>query len=169
MLAERWKVDRFLPAGAGLAAVAAFALVTSRQTRQWQDDLSLWSHAVAVTSKNYRAEDHLGVALSDRGRLDDAIRHYQAAVRIWPDYPEGHNNLGTARMDQRNYDDAIHEFSEASRAKPQMPTFHYNLGVAFSAKGDTASAIREIRKASALDATSTQFRDALRTLGDSID
>jgi tetratricopeptide (TPR) repeat protein len=152
-------------AAVGAAAIAACAVLTSRQVEYWKDDLALWSHTVAVTSDNYRAEDHLGVALTDRGMLEQGIQHYQAALRIWPDYPEGHNNLGAAYMDQKRYEDAVAEFSAAAKAKPRDVNFRYNLAVALDANGDRNAAIAEVKKGLAIDPTFPSLVRAAEVFG----
>jgi len=39
---------------------------------------------------------NLGLALADRGELDDAIIHYRKALEIKPDFAEGYYDLGLA-------------------------------------------------------------------------
>lgn len=163
---RRWNMRRALTV-AGAAMVVVLAVVARGQLAFWKDDLAVWSRAVSVTSNNYRAENHYGVALTNRGRLQEGIQHYEAALRIWPDYPEAHNNLGTARVEQGRIDDAIREFSEAARLKPSSATFHYNLGVVLSNKGDTAAAVESVRRALALSPGNAQYREALGALGGS--
>jgi Flp pilus assembly protein TadD len=164
-LAKRYRGVAAPATIAGVAIVIAFAGAARIQLGYWKDDIAVWGRAVSVTTENYRAENHYGVALTNRGMNPEGIEHYLAALRIWPDYPEAHNNLGTARMEQQQIDAAIHEFSEAARIRPNMATYHYNLGVALSTKGDTASALREVRKAHELDPANRQFSDAVKLLG----
>jgi tetratricopeptide (TPR) repeat protein len=148
----------------GLAAaglVVACAAATNAQVGYWQSNLALWGRAVAVTSRNYVAEDRLGVALADAGRLDLAVEHYSAALAIWPEFPEAHNNLGTARVDQGRNDDAIHQFAEAARVKPNEPMFHYNLAVVLNNAGRTSEAISEMKTAVRLRPADSSFARAL--------
>jgi tetratricopeptide (TPR) repeat protein len=129
---------------AGGVVVALCTAVTVVQVKYWRNNVSLWSRAVEVTAKNYRAENHLGAALADEGKLDAAIDHYSAALAIWPDFAEAHNNLGTARVDQGKPEVAIREFSSAVRIKPNDPMFHYNLAVVLNEVGRRTEAIGEI-------------------------
>ena len=154
---------------AGGLVIVACAAMTTKQVGYWRNNVSLWGRAVQVTSKNYRAENHFGVALSDEGKLDEAIEHYSAAIAIWPNYAEAHNNLGTARVDQGKTDDAVHEFSEAVRIKPNDPTFHYNLAVVLSESGRTPEALEEMRIALRLRPGDPALVRALATMTDSRD
>jgi len=154
---------RFPRTGLAVAAagfVLACVVSTREQVGYWASNLSLWGRAVAVTSQNYWAEDRLGVALADAGRLDQAVAHYSAALAIWPDFPEAHNNLGTARVDQGRIEDAIHEFGAAARTRPNEPMFHYNLAVVLNHVGRTSDAIREIKAAARLRPNDSSFARA---------
>lgn len=166
-LNDFFRVLRLPQRGLAVSAAAltlACAAITRKQVGFWESNLSLWGRAVEVTSRNYWAEDRLGVALADDGRLDQAIVHYTAALVIWPDFAEAHNNLGTARVDQGKTEDAIHEFGEAVRIKPNEPMFHYNLAVVLHTAGQTSEATREIRTALRLRPDDSTFARALSVI-----
>jgi tetratricopeptide (TPR) repeat protein len=78
---------------------------------------------------------------------DDAIRHYQEAVRLKPDYAEAHNDLGIALGTVGRLDEAVLQFGEALRLKPRYAEAHYNLGLVLSAKGRTDEAIGQFEQA----------------------
>jgi tetratricopeptide (TPR) repeat protein len=143
--ADRWKIANAARYAVALAIIIPLCFLARRQLSYWKDDLSLWERAVSVTSGNYRAEEHYGVALTDRGRLSEGIQHYEAALRIWPEYPEAHNNLGTARMDQGDHELAIKEFAAAVKARPADPNYRYNLAVSLDAAGRRQEAIDQVR------------------------
>ena len=66
------------------------------------------------------AHNNLGNALErSPGRLPDAIREYQAALRINPAYTEAHFNLGDAlpQIPGRSAE-AVAEYRAAARPKP---------------------------------------------------
>jgi hypothetical protein len=141
---ESSREGRLILAGIGTAIVIALSLASSRQVQYWRDDLSLWGRVVSVTTGNYRAENLYGVALTNRGQLDEGVKHYEAALRIWPDDPAAHNNLGTARMDQGRFTDAVREFKLAQTARPNDMNYRYNLVVALNAGGLRDEAVKEL-------------------------
>jgi len=53
-----------------------------------------------------------------QGKLDDAISHYQQALRLNTDNPEAHFNLGMALGRQGKKEEAIKHYQEALRLKP---------------------------------------------------
>src|SRR5262249_27483856 len=65
------RVSRRAVAASGAAAVVACALLTERQLGHWQDSISLFRHALAVTDENYLAHTNLGAALDAAGQRDE--------------------------------------------------------------------------------------------------
>ena len=61
------------------------------------------------------AHNNLGIALAMKGKLDEAIPHFQAAIRSNPNYASAHSNLGNAFAVQHKLDEAIREYREALR------------------------------------------------------
>ena len=54
------------------------------------------SSGAADQSRLRRVHFDLGVVYGQQGRTDEAIREYQAALRINPDSADAHHNLGVA-------------------------------------------------------------------------
>jgi len=106
---------------------------------------SISSGAAQVTL----AEEHFnrGVAYHDQGRLDEAVREYQTALRIDPDDAETHYNLGVAYRQQDRLDGAIREYQAALRINPDDVKSHLNLGVAYGKQGRLDDEIRECQAA----------------------
>jgi serine/threonine protein kinase/tetratricopeptide (TPR) repeat protein len=103
--------------------------------------------ALALRSDSPGVYLNLGQALSGKKDLDGAIRTYQAALQIDPNYAEAHHSLGVVLFDRKDLDGAIREYQAALRIKPNYIGSHYGLGNAFYAKKDLAGAIREYQAA----------------------
>ena len=71
---------------------------------------------------------HLGEALAEAGRYPDAIRHYEAAIRLQPDLAEAHNNLGSALDRAGQLAGALAEYRRALELRPDYPEAQDNLG-----------------------------------------
>ena len=100
-------------AATGVLIVAALAFATHRQIAYWQSNESLWSHALAVTSNNFVAEDNLGGALIIEGREEEAHAHFESAARINPRDPMSHSNLGTYCQTHGQLREAIEQYKAA--------------------------------------------------------
>jgi tetratricopeptide (TPR) repeat protein len=96
-------------------AVAAASYVSMRQIGVWQDDLSLWTHALRVTTGNYFAHNNRGVALERRNEGQSAMAEYSSAIRARPDYASAYDNRGLLyerkgdlRAAIKDYESAVH-------------------------------------------------------------
>ena len=110
--ARRWAV---LPAVIVLALLAA---LTIRQVPVWRDDLSLFTHAVAVTQDNEVAQHNLGAALLLANRPAEAAEHLREAIRARPDYASACRLLAIALSKQDQSDEAIRWYRETLRWQP---------------------------------------------------
>ena len=81
------------------------------------------------------AQQSRGSPCRKLGRIQEAIAHYEQALRIKPDYAEAHNNLGIALAQTGKIEDAIGQYEQALRIKPDYAEAHYNLGNALAASG----------------------------------
>ena len=90
---------------------------------------------------DFVANANLGALLQSAGRLDDAVRHLQDAVRARPDHPAARNNLGTALLASGQLADAIAAFTEVVRTSPDYLQARYNLGNALMADARPHDAI----------------------------
>jgi tetratricopeptide (TPR) repeat protein len=88
---------------------------------------------------------YLANALKSRGRIDEAIQHYQAALRLHPDFPKAHVNLALALCSERGrlherINEATQHYEEALRLEPDSVDAHYGLAVLLASRGRTDEA-----------------------------
>jgi len=142
-----WAARREVPVGmlraASLAVLLALGGAAWRQLGYWQDNVTLWSHAIAVTQGNFLAENNLGKALLAEGRIDDGIAHFYRAVEIYPDDPVGNLNVGIYEQRRGNYASAIahYKITVSITKDPELKGAALkNMAAAYRALGDFASA-----------------------------
>ncbi len=75
--------------------VGALAFLTWQQNWPYRDKFILYQTALEKNPGCWLAENNLGLAYDDIGRHNEAIEHYQNALKIKSDYFLAHNNLGT--------------------------------------------------------------------------
>src|SRR5206468_5170259 len=135
-LAARFPISRPLLAASAASALAAFASVTWVQIGYWRDSVTLYERALQVTADNYVAHNNLGVVLEDRGRLDEARAHFEAALRPEPGYVEVHNNLASVMEKQGDLARARVEYEAALRMVPDLAQAHDGLASVSQRQGD---------------------------------
>jgi protein O-mannosyl-transferase len=120
-----------------------FSLLTYRQLAYWHDSVTLWSHTLEVTSRNFVAEDSLGGALVSEGQYEQAIPHFRSAVEIYPRDPLGHLNICAYEQQHENFAQAIEHCRMVLRftRDPGLQVNAYtNLGGAYRRIGDPSHA-----------------------------
>ena len=122
-----------------------------RQVWYWKDSETLWRHALASTTRNHEAYNHLARALAARGEIDAAITLYRRALEIRPDLVEAHNNLGNVLAARGDKAAAVGHYKTALNIKPDYVEAHNNLGLALADDRQFEAAITEYRRALALD------------------
>ncbi len=116
-----------------------FSLLTHRQLAYWHDSITLWSHALEVTSRNFVAEDSLGGALVNEGEYEQAIPHFRSAVEIYPRDPLGHLNICAYEQQHENFAQAVEHCRmvlQFTRDPGLQVNAYSNLGGAYRKIGD---------------------------------
>ena len=132
---------------AALASLALYSAVAFVQVSTWQNGITLFRHAVRVTSLNAVAESNLGSALSLSGSIDEALPHFEEALRINPHFPAARYNLGSALLKKGEVDAAVAELEEALRMDSSHSGAHYNLALARMQQGALEEAIEHFSEA----------------------
>ena len=159
-----WRWRRPALGMAAFSVVAVLMVCSLKQTAYWQSDESLWTHALACTSENYTAHNNLGYVLVAQGQPAEAIKHYQEALAINPNYSEVINNLGTALLNQGRLDEAAKYYHRALEIYPDFAEAYNNLGILLTKQGQTVEAIEQYRKAIELNPSRAEFYNNLGNL-----
>ena len=103
--------------------------------------------AIALKPDYAEAHNGLGLALKEKGRLDEAMAHYQRAVALKPGSPDVHNNLGNGLKQYGKYGEAIAHYQRAIALNPDYAEAHNNLGNALKEQGQFDEAQRAYQRA----------------------
>ncbi len=111
-----WAEHKRIPAVAMRAASAAILIALGvaayQQVGFWQDNVTLWTHALEVTNGNFLAENNLGKALLTEGQTAEGIAHFYRAAAIYPDDPVSNLNIGIYEQKQGNFQAAIERYKK---------------------------------------------------------
>jgi len=101
-----------------------------------------------------KAHEHLqkGLEFLDKSEFEKAAQHFDAAIKIFPDFYQAHNNLGVACLKMKKIDEAEKEFSRAVEIQPENITGLKNLAYIRMNQGRHRDAIAPLAKAVRLDA-----------------
>ncbi len=87
------------------------------------------------------------LACAKDGRLDQAVRGFNYALKYKPDYAEVHYNVGLVLAQQGRMEEALAQFRAAEKTKPDYTEARFNSGVALTQLGRTDQAIAAFRSA----------------------
>jgi Flp pilus assembly protein TadD len=84
----------------------------------WRNDLTLFGHALAVTTRNDCAEMNYGTALLYANQAAEAVPHLARAVEYRPDYAQARRNFGASLALSGNVADGVVEMRKAVELDP---------------------------------------------------
>lgn len=146
-LAKAWRHQRMILAVTASTLLLALSICSSLQARHWENNITLFTHALNVTENNFLAHNNLGAAMASQGRYEEAIPHFLETLRISPYHVRAHYNLGLALAKQGKLDEAIAQYSNALRLRPDYPEALNGLGVALARQGKLEEAIEHFTAA----------------------
>jgi protein O-mannosyl-transferase len=119
-------------------------------------------HAPA-NSPNYIAVIHnsLGIVATRQGKTEEALRHFQEAVRFDDDFAEPRNNLANALAGAGRPAEAIEHYRAAVRLEPELTEPRVGLGSALLTLGQTDEAIVQYQEALRIDPSLAQAHNGL--------
>jgi tetratricopeptide (TPR) repeat protein len=150
-LADRFQFPQKAIATAAVLILATCLILTENQLRYWHDSETLFAHALAVTKNNHVAHVNLGVALEQKGKLNEALAEYRAAEQLAPELYHIHNNLGNLLDNLGHPNQALAEYRKAVLLNPSLPFLHNSTGIVLAELGRFDEAMSQFKEASRLD------------------
>jgi tetratricopeptide (TPR) repeat protein len=130
---------------------------------------ALARHNIENDPANFESHYNLAAMLQAKGKTDEAIAEYEAALRIRPQDATANNALGGAFIEAGHLQSAIKYLRVATESAPEYFDAHYNLGHALAAIDHFQGAAEEFATAVRLrpdDADAhANFGSALAELG----
>ena len=135
---------------ASAIVLSALAFALRRQVNFWTDNLTLWQHTLAVTQRNFIAEDNVATALLAKGRTDEAIQYFRRAQAIRPGDPISKLNIASYEQQHGNIGEAIQGYDQVVRMTANPPLLalaHSNRGFAYLARNELDKARQDFEAA----------------------
>jgi tetratricopeptide (TPR) repeat protein len=144
--------------------LAVFVLFTCDQLRYWRSAVDLWSHTVDVTKDNFFGEENLGAALLATERYQEALPHFQKAIKLKPSDPGGYLNLAGDLALSDHPRDAVQEYETAlplvSDSNMRLDTYE-TLGRLYSELGEYSEARASYQQVLRINPQHANARDGL--------
>jgi tetratricopeptide (TPR) repeat protein len=154
-----WSRRLLVPGILSAGIIACLAFAAHVQASHWRNSETLWTHTLASTSNNALAEENLGQAVYEQGRVNEALAHFQTALQINPEQPFVHSLLGVVLLETGRVDESLAHLKTALEINPSDGDAHYNLGNTFLQMGRAEQAIAEYRRALEIDTYDIEARN----------
>jgi tetratricopeptide (TPR) repeat protein len=135
---------------AAICLLTALGMLTWRQSHMYADIERLWRTTIVRNPGCWMAHNNLGVVLAQKGRIDEAIAHYQTTLQMQPDYSDADYNLGNALLEKGQIDEALRHCERAVAIQPNDPEAQVALANALLSEGRIEDAIVHYEKALAM-------------------
>src|SRR6266516_4129823 len=119
------------------------------QQNRFDDAADLFRRAI-VEQASAEAHYFLALALTGLNRAGDAIRRYEKALALRPNFAEAHSGLGCALQALGRFKEAIAQYEKALEGTPNDAVAYTNLGNVLGTLGRHEEAINQYRKALAI-------------------
>ncbi len=134
-LLAKWRYARIALPIVSVMVLSILMVSSWMQVQLWRNSITLFTHALKVTSDNFIAHNNLGVGLLKQGQPDQAIGHFRKALQINPNYGQAYYSLAYALAEQGKLHQAISHYRKALQINPHSALAHNNLGNALAALG----------------------------------
>lgn len=141
--------------------VCLYSILVIERNGVWNSDYSLWTDTLKKQPTSARAHYNLGNIFVSKGDTDQAMYHFQEAVKLNKYHSDAHNNLGVIYQKKMRLEEAIAEFQLAIGWHPNEARYHNNLGVTYLRLGRLDEAISEFHEALSLKADYAAARNNL--------
>jgi tetratricopeptide (TPR) repeat protein len=161
-LFQKWRITRFptlrkeVLFAPPVLILACLSVVTWTQAGYWTDGISLYDHALKVTSRNDVIHYNRALAYHNLGDLKQAISDYDRAIEINPRNADVYNNRGSAYQKLGNYEQAISDYGRVIEMNPRYADVYNKRGSVYQKLGNHEQAISDFNRAIEIDPKDAQ-------------
>jgi tetratricopeptide (TPR) repeat protein len=127
--------------------VIGCGLLAARQASNYAAVETFWQAAIRGHSHPVTGHSAYGEALMREGRMEEAQKHFEEALRLEPANADLHCNMGTLFDQMGQPGQALTSYQAAIQLNPTDALFHYNLGFTLHRLGRATEAETAFREA----------------------
>ena len=131
----------------GIMFLSIMACLSWIQCSYWQDNFTLFRHAITATKNNYLAHGNFARELAQRGKYEEAIAHYNRSILIHSHRASPYYDRGTIYGKHGQYQQAIEDLNQALRLNPNFIKAYNNRGIVYAEMGIYQKALSDFNEA----------------------
>lgn len=141
------------------ALLGLCVVLTQRYLRHWENNFTLYTHALNTTKDNWLAHHNLASAMADAGQTDAALSHFHACLRIRPRWALARANFGQLLAELGHDEEAAQQYAIALSADPDCLGALCNQGNLYRRQGRIDEAMRFYTRALQIDPASPEVHN----------
>jgi len=116
-----------------------------------EDAVAYFSERIRFNGPDALAYAHRGRAWQERDRLDEALKDYDEALRLFPMQPSWLRGRGGVYEEKREFERAVRDYSESIRLNPRDASTFLDRGIAYKGMKSFDQAAADYSEAIRLD------------------
>jgi Flp pilus assembly protein TadD len=112
-------------------AIFVLAILSFNQSGNWVDNAEFLRHTIDVNPNVAFAHNNLGSILLKQDQVDEAIEHFNAALKLDPGNAEAQNNFGLVLVQRGRLEEAEPHYRRAVQLNPRYFKAYENLGALY--------------------------------------
>ncbi|MFH1312635.1 MAG: tetratricopeptide repeat protein [Candidatus Eisenbacteria bacterium] len=151
VLGRRSVARKWMATAVACIALALLATLTWQRAGVFASQYTLWQDTIQRNPEAWIARIHLGLALLEDDRPDEAVEQFNQALELKPDHVGAHVNLGDALGMLGRTDEAVISLQEALRLDPGNAKAYANLALVLESTNQRAEALKHYERALEID------------------
>ena len=112
-------------------------------TQDYEVAINRITELLSESNKQYSLLNLLGIALNGLGKINEAFKAFDNAIRLSPDKSAAYINKAILLQNTQKYDEAIAHFRKAVDLEKNNSSVHFNLALALETSGKLTEAVLE--------------------------
>ena len=150
-LLKKWRYCKETLFASSALILPFLLIVTWTQVGYWRNSITLYDHALKVTSPSNIILCSRGLAHDELGNHRQAISDFDRAIEISPEYADAYNYRGTAYGKLGNLSQAIADYDRAVEINPEYAEAYNNRGAVYGILRNNTQAISDYDRAIGID------------------
>jgi tetratricopeptide (TPR) repeat protein len=143
---EKNRLSKWLLWATSSTGVLACIFLTHLQVGYWQNNFTVFQHAVKVAPYNPVAHFSLALAWAEKRQYDQAVAELRETLQEQPSYANAYSSLGDCLTMLERPAEAIEAYEMVLRLNPNHSLAHYNLATILGSMGKIDEAVMHYRE-----------------------
>ena len=119
--------------------------------KQYPDAMEVYAKLSQEYPKDPAYQNYLGIAQLQDGKLEEARKSFDRAIKIDRRFSDAYNNMGATYFAEKKYRNAISQYQHSLSLKPDVASVYTNIGYAYFAEKQMPKAMEAFHRALEID------------------